>query len=73
MAEPGALVCRVHAPGQNYVILNPDVLSNPRPRCQLTYRFEVHRIGIEKQPGAAWMEIAAGYIGSRWGRWTLMK
>ena len=46
-----------HAAGQNYVVLNPDVLSNPRHHCQLSYRLEGHRIVIEKQPGVAWMEI----------------
>jgi hypothetical protein len=46
-----------HAAGQNYVVLNPDVLSNPRRHCQLSYRLEGHRIAIEKQSGVAWMEI----------------
>jgi hypothetical protein len=32
------------------VIFNPDVLSNPRFNCQLTYRLEGDQIVIEKQP-----------------------
>ena len=44
--------------GENYAILNPAVLSNPRPLCQLTYRLGDGRIVVEKQPGVAWMEIA---------------
>lgn len=57
--HPGLVTASVrHAAGQNFVILNPDVLSNPRHHCQLTYRLEGHRIVIEKQPGVAWMEIA---------------
>jgi RES domain len=46
-----------HAAGQNYVVLNPNVLSNPRHHSQLTYRLEGQHIVIEKQPGAVWMEI----------------
>ena len=57
--HPGLVTASVrNAAGQNYVVLNPDVLSNPRHHCQLTYRLEGHRIVIEKQPGVAWMEIA---------------
>jgi len=56
--HPGLVTASVrHAAGQNYVVLNPDVLSNPRHHCQLSYRLEGHRIVIEKQPGVAWMEI----------------
>ena len=47
-----------YAAGQNYVVLNPDVLSNPRQFSQLTYRLEGPRIVVEKQPGIAWMRIA---------------
>ncbi len=47
------------AGGENYGILNPVVLSNPRSLCQLTYRLGDGRIVVEKQPGVAWMEISA--------------
>ena len=61
--HPGLVTASVrHAAGQNYVVLNPDVLSNPRHHCQLTYRLEGHRIVIEKQPGVAWMEIATAAL-----------
>jgi hypothetical protein len=56
--HPGLITVSVrHAAGQNHVILNPKVLSNPRHHSQLTYRLEDHRIVIEKQPGVAWMDI----------------
>jgi hypothetical protein len=56
--HPGLVTTSVrHAAGQNYVILNPDVLSNPRHHCQLTYRLDGRRIVIEKQPGVTWMKI----------------
>ncbi len=43
--------------GENYAILNPAVLSNPRSLCELTYRLGDGRIVVEKKPGVAWMEI----------------
>jgi hypothetical protein len=56
--HPGLITASVrHAAGQNYVVLNPDVLSNPRHHCQLSYRLEGHHIAIEKQPGVTWMKI----------------
>ena len=56
--HPGLVTASVrHAAGQNYVVLNPKVLSNPRHLCHLTYRLDGQRIVIEKQPGLAWMEI----------------
>lgn len=56
--HPGLVTASVRcAAGQNFVVLNPDVLSNPKHQCQLTYRLEGTRIVVEKQPGMAWMEI----------------
>nr|WP_315244584.1 RES family NAD+ phosphorylase [uncultured Albidiferax sp.] len=61
--HPGLVTPSVrHAAGQNYAVLNPDVLSNPRQYCQLTYRLDGQRILIEKQPGVAWMEIATAAL-----------
>lgn len=61
--HPGLMTASVrYAPGQNYVVLNHNVLSNPRNHCQLTYRLEGHRIVVEKQPGVAWMEIATAAL-----------
>lgn len=61
--HPGLVTRSVrHAAGQNYVVLNPNVLSNPRQHCQMTYRLEGHRIVIEKQPGVVWMEIATSAL-----------
>ncbi len=61
--HPGLLTISVrHAQGQNYVVLNPDVLSNPQPYCKLTYRLEGRNIAVEKQPGEAWMQIATSSL-----------
>lgn len=61
--HPGLVTASVrHAAGQNYVVLNPNVLSNPQHHCQLTYRLEGTRIVVEKQPGVTWMEIATAAL-----------
>jgi hypothetical protein len=57
--HPGLVTASARqAGGENYAILNPAVLSNPRALCELTYRLGDGRIVIEKKPGKAWMEIA---------------
>ena len=61
--HPGLLTASArHAPGQNYVVFNPGVLSNPRPHCQLTYRLDGAHIVVEKQPGVVWMNIATAAL-----------
>ena len=61
--HPGLVTASVrHVAGQNYVVLNPDVLSIPRHHSQLTYRLEGQRIVVEKQPNLAWMEITAATL-----------
>ena len=60
--HPGLLTHSVRRPtGENVVIFNPEVLSNPKFTCPLTYRLEGDQIVIEKQPGRAWiiLEVAA--------------
>mgnify|MGYP002682808346 CR=1 FL=1 len=57
--HPGLLTQSVRRPaGENVAIFNPDVLSNPRHNCQLTYRLEGGLIVVEKQPGVAWITLA---------------
>jgi hypothetical protein len=56
--HPGLVVPSVrYAQGDNYVVLNPAVLSKPRLLCQLTYRVDGPRIVVEKTPGQTWMVI----------------
>lgn len=56
--HPGLITASVrYATGQNFVVLNPKVLSRPRNHCQLSYRLEDYRIVVEKQAGVTWMEI----------------
>ena len=57
--HPGLVTASVrHAPGTNFAVLNPAVLSNPRHHCQLTYRLDGQHITVEKQPGVLWMDMA---------------
>ena len=57
--HPGLLTPSVRRPaGENAAIFNPDVLSNPRLNCQLTYRLDGDQIMVEKQPGVAWLTLA---------------
>ena len=61
--HPGLVTTSVrYAPGHNYGVLNPAVLSNPRLHCQLTYRLDGHHIVIEKQPGVVWMDVATAAL-----------
>lgn len=56
--HPGLVTVSVRRPaGHNYVVLNSDVMSNPRLNCQLTYRLEGKRIVVEKKPGVSWLQI----------------
>jgi hypothetical protein len=56
--HPGLVTASArHVVGHNYVILNPNVLSNPRQHCQLRYQLDDNRIRIEKQTGLTWMDI----------------
>ena len=43
--------------GENIVIFNPIVLSNPQYRCDLTYRLEKGHIAIEKEIGISWLTV----------------
>jgi hypothetical protein len=56
--HPGLLTPSVRRPGgENVAIFNPDVLSNPRDNCQMTYRLEDDQIVVEKQTGVAWITL----------------
>lgn len=57
--HPGLLTTSVrHDGGENFVVFNPSILSNPRHYCYLTYRLGEHHIVVEKTPGEVWLEIS---------------
>ena len=56
--HPGLVIPSVrYTGGENYVVFNPDVLSNPKFNCQLTYRVEGNEIIVEKNPGTTWLVV----------------
>jgi len=56
--HPGLLTQSVRRPaGANVAIFKPNILSNPRHNCQLTYRLEGDQIVVEKQSGAEWVKL----------------
>lgn len=56
--HPGLLTPSVRYPsGISYVIFNPEVLSDPRHHCQLSYRLEGDQISVVKQADQAPMVI----------------
>lgn len=62
--HPGLLTKSVRRPGgDNVVIFNPGVLSNPRNTCQLTYRLDGGQIVVEKRKGVAWLTLDVAGLG----------
>jgi hypothetical protein len=55
--HPGLATMSARCPGQNFAVLNPAVLSNPRHACYLTYRVGAGRVVVEKQVGQTWLQI----------------
>jgi hypothetical protein len=43
--------------GENMAIINPNILSNPRDCCKLSYRLETTQVVVEKYPGGVWFDI----------------
>ena len=61
--HPGLVTPSVRrSSGENIVIFNPAVLSNPRHHCQLTYRLEAGQIAVQKQPGKTWFTLEAAAL-----------
>jgi hypothetical protein len=58
--HPGLLMPSVRRPeGENVIVFNPEVLSDPRFHCALTYRLTDHGVSVEKQPGTTWLNLPA--------------
>ena len=57
--HPGLLTLSArHLGGINYAVLNPNVLSNPRPYSKLIYRLHGQTITVKEHSGVPCMEIA---------------
>ena len=57
--QNGLLVKSARADGVNAAILKPEVLSNVRDVCYLTYLMnpKVDAVRVERAPGRAWLEV----------------
>ncbi len=57
--QNGLLVRSARCSGTNAAVLQPDVLSNVRDLCFLSYRMNPTRdaVRVERSPGRKWMEI----------------
>ena len=57
--HPGILVPSARIKGTNLVIFNPDVLSDPRLHCYLTYFFDplTRNIRVERSVGRTWLKV----------------
>jgi len=57
--HPGLRVESVRDPhGENFAIFNPNVLTNPKVNCFLTYRLTNNTIVIERNLGDTWMTLS---------------
>lgn len=54
---PGLISCSARCEGEIYAIFNPQMLSNPRQMCFLTYRIESGSVIVERQPGEILLQI----------------
>ena len=57
--HPGLLAPSARYSGTNIIIFNPDVLSDPRLHCYLTYYFDPQTLAIkvERTVGRAWLRV----------------
>lgn len=55
--HPGLISSSARCEGDVYAIFNPQVLSNPRQVCYLTYRTEGDSVSIGRQPGELLLKI----------------
>ncbi len=60
--HPGLLAPSARYNGINVVIFNPDVLSDPRLHCYLTYYFNPQTLAIkvERTVGRTWLKVNGG-------------
>lgn len=55
--HPGLVSRSVRCSGENFGILNRNVLSNPQDCCWLTYRFTTSGVEVERELGRIWMRV----------------
>ncbi len=55
--HPGLVTMSARCAGEVYAVLNPAVLSNPRPHCYLTYTTTENGVAVERAPGELLLTI----------------
>lgn len=55
--HPGLVTKSARCAGDNFAVLNPAVLSNPKHTCYLSYRLIGNQVEVEKQQGQPWLQI----------------
>lgn len=55
--HPGLTTMSARCAGENYAVLNPNVLSDPRHTCYLSYRLVGGYVEVEKQQGQCWIRV----------------
>ena len=59
-SQPGLLTHSARqSRGENFAVLNPNLLTDPRLHCHLTYRFNGSHIVVQKQVGKTWLKVDA--------------
>jgi len=63
--QNGVLACSARADGDNAALLRPEVLSNVREKCFLTYRLNprADEISVERLAGRPWLKIRPSTLG----------
>jgi len=56
--HPGFVTPSARCAGENYGVLNKNVLASPRACCSLSYRLSKEGVVVEREAGHAWMELA---------------
>jgi hypothetical protein len=55
--HPGLVTNSARCAGEVYAILNPAILSNPRPYCYLTYITTANGVAVERNPGVLLLSL----------------
>jgi hypothetical protein len=55
--HPGLVSRSARGDGDVYALLNPRVLSDPRPVGSLTYRTTVSGVAVEREPATVWLWV----------------
>lgn len=56
-SHPGFVTPSARCVGENYGVLNRNVLSSPRACCSLTYRLTGEGVMVEREAGQTWMVV----------------